>query len=120
MIMYNDNDSGAVAWLREVVASGLLPEGRVDDRSITDLTPEDCAPSSDFFAGLGGWRYALRLAGWPQDLPVWTGSCPCQPFSAAGKRKVEGRVTLLRGYGNAIVAPLAAEFIRAFMEVSGL
>jgi DNA (cytosine-5)-methyltransferase 1 len=28
----------------------------------------------------------LRLAGWPDDRAVWTGSCPCQPFSAAGKR----------------------------------
>ncbi|MGM8734483.1 DNA cytosine methyltransferase [Enterobacter hormaechei] len=27
----------------------------------------------------------MRLAGWPDDKPVWTGSCPCQPFSAAGK-----------------------------------
>ncbi|WP_425599092.1 DNA cytosine methyltransferase [Xanthomonas cannabis] len=25
------------------------------------------------------------MAGWPDDRPVWTGSCPCQPFSAAGK-----------------------------------
>ncbi|MGN4108782.1 DNA cytosine methyltransferase [Burkholderia gladioli] len=38
-----------------------------------------------FFAGLGGWSRALRLAGWPDDRPVWTGSCPCQPFSVAGK-----------------------------------
>src|SRR5690606_17738712 len=38
-----------------------------------------------FFAGIGGWSYALRLAGIPDGLPVWTGSCPCQPFSAAGK-----------------------------------
>ena len=29
--------------------------------------------------------YALRLAGWPDDARCWTGSCPCQPFSAAGK-----------------------------------
>ena len=28
---------------------------------------------------------ALRLAGWPDDRAVWTGSCPCQPFSTAGK-----------------------------------
>jgi len=27
------------------------------------------------------------MAGWPDDRDVWTGSCPCQPFSAAGKRK---------------------------------
>ena len=38
-----------------------------------------------FFAGIGIWSYALRLAGWPDDREVWTGSCPCQPFSAAGK-----------------------------------
>ncbi|MCZ8436839.1 DNA cytosine methyltransferase [Achromobacter xylosoxidans] len=25
------------------------------------------------------------MAGWADDRPVWTGSCPCQPFSAAGK-----------------------------------
>ncbi|WP_311768225.1 DNA cytosine methyltransferase [Burkholderia stagnalis] len=31
------------------------------------------------------WSYALRRAGWPDERPVWTGSCPCQPFSAAGK-----------------------------------
>ncbi|MBT8428286.1 MAG: DNA cytosine methyltransferase, partial [Gammaproteobacteria bacterium] len=39
------------------------------------------------FAGIGGWPFALRLAGWPDDVAVWTGSCPCQPFSVAGKRK---------------------------------
>ncbi|WP_253631310.1 DNA cytosine methyltransferase [Bradyrhizobium japonicum] len=25
------------------------------------------------------------MAGWPDDRPLWTGSCPCQPFSVAGK-----------------------------------
>ena len=40
-----------------------------------------------FFAGIGGWPLALEIAGWPVDAPVWTGSCPCQPFSQAGKRK---------------------------------
>lgn len=40
-----------------------------------------------FFAGIGGWAYALRLAGWPDDRQVWTGSCPCQSFSTAGREK---------------------------------
>jgi len=39
-----------------------------------------------FFAGLGGWSLAARIAGWPDDRPLWTGSCPCQPFSVAGAR----------------------------------
>ena len=33
----------------------------------------------------GGWPLALKLAGWPSGIHTWTGSCPCQPFSAAGK-----------------------------------
>nr|WP_301542449.1 DNA cytosine methyltransferase [Cupriavidus basilensis] len=37
-----------------------------------------------FFAGIAVWSYALRQAGWDDDRPVWTGSCPCQPFSSAG------------------------------------
>src|SRR5690606_36595911 len=36
-------------------------------------------------AGIGVWSHALRRDGWPDARPVWTGSCPCQPFSAAGK-----------------------------------
>ncbi|MDR2926130.1 MAG: DNA cytosine methyltransferase, partial [Azoarcus sp.] len=36
---------------------------------------------------MGGWPYALRLAGWPDGRAAWTGSCPCQPFSVAGKAK---------------------------------
>lgn len=39
-----------------------------------------------FFAGIGGWALALKQSGWG-DRPVWSGSCPCQPFSTAGKRK---------------------------------
>jgi DNA (cytosine-5)-methyltransferase 1 len=43
-----------------------------------------------FFAGVGGWSYAARLAGWPDDRELWTGSCPCQPFSSAARGRSLG------------------------------
>ena len=86
---YNENDPYAAQWLRNLMAAGHIPEGCVDTRSIVDVQPEDLTVFTQchFFAGIGGWPLALRLAGWPVDKPVWTGSCPCQPFSVAGKRK---------------------------------
>jgi DNA (cytosine-5)-methyltransferase 1 len=86
---YNDNDSFSVKWLKALIAEGLIPEGDVDDRSITEIKPSelDGYTQCHFFAGIGGWPYALRLSGWPEDMPVWTGSCPCQPFSVAGQGK---------------------------------
>ena len=87
MNYYNDIDSFSAAWLRELIADGLIPNGDVDERSIADIEPADLRGYTQchFFAGIGGWSRALRLAGWPDDRPVWTGSCPCQPFSIAGK-----------------------------------
>ena len=84
---YNENDPKAAAWLRELIKHGHIAPGEVDERSIEDVEPSDLKGYTQchFFAGIGGWSYALRLAGWPDDEPVWTGSCPCQPFSAAGK-----------------------------------
>jgi DNA (cytosine-5)-methyltransferase 1 len=86
---YNENDDNAAAWLEALIAEGLVAPGVVDRRSIVDVRPSDLAGYTQchFFAGIGGWSLALRYAGWPDDQPVWTGSCPCQPFSAAGKRK---------------------------------
>lgn len=83
---YNEIDPGAAAWLRELIKANLIAAGDVDERSIEDVTPDDIKDYTQchFFAGIGVWSYALRLAGWSDDRPVWTGSCPCQPFSAAG------------------------------------
>ena len=87
MNYYNEFDPQAAQWLRNLIAAGLIPAGDVDDRSIEDVVPNELAGYTQchFFAGIGGWPLALALAGWPVDKPVWTGSCPCQPFSAAGR-----------------------------------
>lgn len=92
---YNENDGYAAAWLRNLIRDGELPDGIVDERSIVDVRGDDLRgfDQCHFFAGIGGWPRALRDAGWPEDRPVWTGSCPCQPLSVAGQRKghVDGR-----------------------------
>lgn len=85
---YNEIDPKAAAWLRELIAEGLIAPGEVDERDIREVTPNDLRPFRQvhLFAGIGGWSASLRSAGWSDDHPVWTASCPCQPFSAAGGR----------------------------------
>jgi DNA (cytosine-5)-methyltransferase 1 len=89
---YNDNDPKACVWLQALQDKDLISHGRIDNRSIAGIQAYDLqgADRVHLFAGIGGWDLALQLAGWPTDRPVWTGSCPCQPFSAAGKRKAQG------------------------------
>lgn len=86
---YNEIDPYAAQWLRNLIAKNLIAPGDVDERSIVDVQPDDLKAYTQchFFAGIGGWSLALRKSGWADERPVWTGSCPCQPFSAAGKQE---------------------------------
>lgn len=84
---YNEHDPYAAQWLRNLITAGHIAPGEVDERDVQDVRPSelDGYTQCHFFAGIGVWSLALRRAGWPDDRPVWTGSCPCQPFSAAGQ-----------------------------------
>lgn len=85
---YNEPEPYVAAWLENLINEGHIAPGIVDRRDIRDVRAEDLEGFTQlhFFAGIAVWSYALRQAGWPDDRPIWTGSCPCQPFSAAGRR----------------------------------
>lgn len=89
MNYYNEWDPQAAAWLRELIENKLIPEGVVDERSITEVQAKDLKGFTQchFFAGIGGWPLALQIAGIPATQRLWTGSPPCQPFSVAGAGK---------------------------------
>lgn len=86
---YNEINPFVAQWLRNLIAQDLIAPGEVDERSIQEVDSSDLEGFSQchFFAGIGVWSHALRCAGVSDDDPVWTGSPPCQPFSAAGSRK---------------------------------
>lgn len=85
---YNEFSPFPAQWLRNLIRDGILEEGVVDERSIEFISGDEIAGFKQFhaFCGVGGWPIALQKAGWPEEVPVWTGSCPCQPFSTAGKQ----------------------------------
>lgn len=87
MILYNEVDAFAAQWIRNAMAQGLMAPGLVDETDVRQLAVPRDIVQLHAFAGIGVWSHALSMAGWPDDVPVWTGSCPCQPFSAAGRKK---------------------------------
>lgn len=86
---YNEHDHEACAWLARLMKRGRIPKGDIDERCIRKVRVEEIRGYEQvhFFAGIGGWAHALRLARW--EGRVTTGSCPCQPFSSAGKGEGE-------------------------------
>ena len=87
---YNEADRFRCDWLENQMREDLIAEGDIDGRSIAEVRAADLAGfrHCHFFAGgIGAWAHALDLAGWRDDVEVWTGSCPCTPFAVAGKRR---------------------------------
>jgi len=86
---YNEFDAYAAEWIRNLIKAGHVPDGEVDTRSIVDVAPDDLRGFTQchFFAGILGWPLAIRISGYSETESIWTGSCPCQPFSVAGKGK---------------------------------
>jgi DNA (cytosine-5)-methyltransferase 1 len=90
---YNESDPKVAAWLDQLRRDGHIMDGVVDTRPIQEVEPDDVRgfKRAHFFAGIAGWARALHLSGHEYDpRTIWTGSCPCQPFSNAGTRKGAG------------------------------
>jgi DNA (cytosine-5)-methyltransferase 1 len=89
--IFNEIEPYACDWLENLIEAGHIEPGIVDRRSIEEIEPDDIKDARQFhaFAGIGVWSYALQLAGWPPNRPVWTGSCPCQPWSHTGRHRGE-------------------------------
>lgn len=78
--------------MRELISVGHITAGDVVHADIATLRAEQFAGYNrvHLFAGIAGWDVALTRAGWPDSVPVMTGSCPCQPFSSANLSENKG------------------------------
>ena len=88
---YNDIDPFVCVWAERLMIADEVCPGQIDRRPIQEVRPDDVKAFTQvhLFSGVLGWSLALRLAGWPDDRPIWTGSCPCQ--SAVQRRGTERR-----------------------------
>ncbi len=87
-VLYTDHDPYVCQWTEALISNGLIAPGRVECRDIRSLAPNDVCGYRrvHLCSGIAGWELACCMSGWPEDLLVWTVSCPCQPFSVAGRR----------------------------------
>ena len=110
---YNEIDPKAAVWIRELIKQGHIMDGIVDERSIIDVRADDVKGfiRCHWFAGIAVWDYALNQAGWDKNQEIWTGSCPCQPFSTAGKGKAEKDERHLFPELHRLIAERQPEFV---------
>lgn len=89
---YNDYAKFPCLWMRELISAGHITAGDVVEGDIAKIQPSQLAGYDriHLFAGIAGWDVALTRAGWPDSVPVMTGSCPCQPFSSANTTENRG------------------------------
>lgn len=87
---YNEWEDYPATYLENLIRARLIAPGIVDRRSIEDVRASDLKGFTQchFFAGIGGWSAGLRKSGWRDRWPVWTISCPCQPWSNG---RIDGR-----------------------------
>ena len=90
---YNEKDPFAAEWLRKLIAANMIAPGDVDERSIEDVIPVELAKYTQchFFAGIGGWSNAARLAGWPDTNQF--GQALVRANLSAGQAKARGLLT---------------------------
>jgi hypothetical protein len=108
-------------------AAGMIPAGDVDTRSIHDVRPHEIAryTQQHFFAGIGGWPLALRLAGWPDNRPVRS-HAPASRSASQAKAKAKpmngtyGQCSAdVITFGEATISRLAIK-LRARLAVNAL
>ena len=103
MTYYNEHDPEAAAWLRGLIRAGEIPAGDVDDRSIVDVSPHDLSgyTQQHFFAGVGGWPLALRLAELADKMKRFA----AENYPPDKKGQVDFARVLLEGYAQELTEP---------------